>query len=370
MTPTATPFQIHFAEAELEELRFRIAHTRWPKSLADGNWQLGTDREFLASLLDLWCNSYDWRRKERELNQYPQFTADVDGMTLHFFHLRSQHPAAPPLLMLHGWPDSFLRYTKVFPLLADYDLIVPSLPGFAFSTLPAKGFVNNAEIAATMHRLMTEVLGYTTYAITGGDIGSSVARYMAASHPDAVEGIHLTDVGILWSLLHIPDADLPAAHLAYKQMATRWIKEEGAYINIHGTKPQTLAYAMSDSPAGMAAWITEKYRAWSDWELLPTDDLLDNLTLYWLTNTAATAMRVYHANTFTLPTLGPIRVPTALSLFQHDILLPPLSWVEQHYPLTMCAEIPRGGHFTALEQPTAFAAHVIRFMQSLPSASR
>ncbi len=365
MTTIVQPFSIHFDEEDIADLRRRIIDTRWPRSTVDPTWKLGAKEDYLRHLLVRWCSDYDWSQRERELNQYPQFTADIDGMTIHFFHIRGGRPDALPLLMLHGWPDSFLRYAKVFPLLTDYDLIVPSLPGFGFSSLPASGVVNNADVAETLHRLMTELLGYKTYVATGGDIGSGVARYMAARHPEAVKGVHLTDVGLIWQLIEAPDASLSAEALQYKQAAAKWLKEEGAYINIHGTKPQTLAYALSDSPAGMAAWLTEKYRAWSDWELLEMNDLLDCLTLYWMTNSAGTSMRVYHGNTFTLPPLGKVSVPTAIALYQHDILLPPRAWVEQTYPVKRYTELPRGGHFTALEQPEAFADDVSQFMQSL-----
>jgi microsomal epoxide hydrolase len=365
MTTKVQPFSIHFELDDVLDLRKRIVDTRWPQPVDDATWKLGAKEAYMQHLLVRWHDDYNWGTKERELNQYPQFTISLDGLTLHFFHVRSARPGALPVLMLHGWPDSFLRYAKVLPLLPDNDLVVPSLPGFGFSSLPAKGFVNNAEMAETMHRVMTEVLGYEAYVVTGGDIGSGVARFMAAQHPEAVQGLHLTDVGLLWPVINAPDDRLSATELAYKHAATQWLKEEGAYINIHSTKPQTLAYSLSDSPVGTAAWITEKYRAWSDWEQLSMDDVLDCLTLYWLTNTAGTSMRAYYANTFTLPPLGQVTVPTAIALFPQDILLPPREWVEQHYPVRLFTEMPRGGHFTALEQPQAFAQHLSQFMASL-----
>lgn len=365
MTTNVQAFSIHFDEEEIAELHRRIALTRLPREIEDMHWMFGSDMDYMQCLLDYWSSGYDWKQKESELNKYAQFTTEVDGMTIHFFHIRSQHKDAMPLLMTHGWPDSFLRYAKVFPLLSDYDLIVPSLPGFAFSTLPSKGFVNNAEIAETWHRLMTEILGYKEYVATGGDIGSGVTRYLAARYPKEVKGIHLTDVGLIFKIINSTGTNLSSSELAYKHNATKWLKEEGAYINIHSTKPQTLAYALSDSPAGMAAWLTEKYRAWSDWELLTMDDLLDCLTLYWMTNTACTSMRIYHGNTFTLPPLDKVSVPTALTVFPHDILPPPREWVERNYPVRMYTEMYRGGHFTALEQPEAFAGNVVQFIHSL-----
>ena len=358
-------FRIHFTEEQMEDLRRRIGHTRLPKALNAENWSLGTDDDYLSSLLTYWGNGYDWSRKEMELNQYPQFICRLDGLTIHFFHIRGSRRGAPPLLLTHGWPDSFLRYAKTFPLLSDFDLVVPSLPGFAFSTLPMKGFLNNAEVAEIWHKLMTGVLGYTEYAAAGGDMGRGVTCYLAARYPNEVKGIHLTDVGFAGELVAAPDENLTPAELAYKRRAIDWQRMEGAYINIHSTKPQTMAYLLSDSPAGMAAWITEKYHAWSDWPLLTMDDLLDCLTLYWMTNTACTSIRAYHGNSFTLPPLGRIRVPTAIAAFPHDVLPVPREWVERNYPVIMYTDMPRGGHFTALEQPEAFAENISQFMHAV-----
>ena len=358
-------FTIDFGENEIEELNKRIRGTRLPAISSGGDWSLGTDSDYLSSLLDYWRGSYDWKRKERELNKYPQYTCELDGVTVHFFHIRALREGAPALLLTHGWPDSFLRYAKIFPLLSDYDLVVPSLPGFAFSTLPEKGFSNNAETAELWHRLMTDVLGYKEYAASGGDMGRGVTCYLAARYPGEVRGIHLTDVGFAGDLASAPDDKLTPSELDYKQRANEWMRKEGAYINIQSTKPQTLAYSLADSPAGIAAWITEKYHAWSDWPLMTMDDICDCLTLYWMTNTAATSIRAYHGNTFTLPPLGKITVPTAIAAFPCDVLPVPKEWIERNYPVFMYTNMQRGGHFTALEQPEAFAENVSKFMDAI-----
>ena len=358
-------FAIHFGEEALTDLRERIGRTRFPEISGGEDWSLGTPGAYLSSLLAYWRGQYDWPRKERELNRYPQFTCELAGVTVHFFYIRAAGKDAKALLLTHGWPDSFLRYAKLFPLLPEFDLVVPSLPGFAFSSLPPRGFANNAETAELWHRLMTEELGYKEYAAAGGDMGRGVTCYLAARYPREVRGIHLTDVGLAGDLTTAPDAELSPAELAYKRRAAEWVRREGAYINIQSSKPQTLAWALSDSPAGMAAWITEKYHAWSDWPLLTMDDLCDSLTLYWLTNTAATSVRAYHGNAFTLPPLGKIEVPTAIAAFPHDVLPVPRAWIERHYPLVMYTEMPRGGHFTALEQPAEFAENVSQFLHRI-----
>lgn len=358
-------FKIHFTEAQIEELRKKIAQTRFPRPIFSDNWRLGADCDYLQALLDYWRNGYDWFRKENELNAFPQFICEIEDCTIHFFHIRSNNKNAKPLLLTHGWPDSFLRYAKIFSLLPDYDLIVPSMPGFAFSTLPPKGYVNNAEVAALWHELMTELLGYEEYAVSGGDMGRGVACYLATLYPDEVKGIHLTDAGLVKELINADDGKLSPEELDYKYRAKRWLQYDGAYINIHSTKPQTLAYLLSDSPAGMAAWLTEKYHDWSDFDLLTMDDLLDCFTLYWITNTASTSIRAYHGNTFTLPPQKKVEVPTAMTVFPKDILPAPKSWVESNYPLIMYTKMARGGHFTALEQPKEFAENVSEFMRAI-----
>ena len=358
-------FNIHFDEKQIEELHNRIAKARLPKLTKNENWKLGTEYDYLQSLIEHWRNDHDWYRKEKELNQYPQFLCKIDDLTIHFFHIRSPKKDAKPLLLTHGWPDSFLRYAKVFPLLSDYDIIVPSLPGFAFSTLPPKGFMNNAEVAEIWHKLMTEILGYKEYALSGGDMGRGVTCYLATLYPDEVKGIHLTDVGLVKELINAEDKELTQNELEYKNKAKKWLQMEGAYINIHSTKPQTMSYLLSDSPVGMAAWMLEKYHDWSDWYLLKMDDILDCLTLYWMTNTACTSIRAYYGNSFTLPQQKKIEVPTAITAFPYDVLPAPREWIEKNYPVIMYKEMKHGGHFTALEQPQEFAENISQFMNAI-----
>lgn len=357
-------FKIHFEEKEIENLRNRIDSSRLP-IISANNWELGTNNEELTKITDYWKNKYDWYRKESELNQYPQFICEIDDITIHFFHIRSSKANAIPLLLTHGWPDSFLRYIKTIPLLTDFDLVIPSLPGFAFSTLFQKGYTNNSEVAEIWHKLMTEVLGYKEYIASGGDMGRGVTCFLAANYPNEVKGIHLTDIGMATDILSKADEELSSDELLYKQKANEWLKKESAYINIQSTKPQTLAYLLSDSPVGMAAWIIEKYHAWSDWKRLKMDDICDCLTLYWLTNTAGSSIRAYHGNTFTLEKLNKIQVPTAISSFPHDVLPMPRTWAEKNYPLVMYNETKYGGHFTALESPEEFSKDISRFVNEI-----
>lgn len=358
-------FKIQFSENQIDELRKRIACTRLPPAFHQNNWERGTNTEYLIKLLAYWRTDYNWFRKEKELNRYAQFICTLDDINIHFFYIRSTRKNALPILLTHGWPDSFLRYAKIFSLLPDYDLIVPSLPGFAFSSLPQKGYSNNAETAELWHKLMTQALGYKEYIAAGGDMGRGVTCYLAARHPQEVKGIYLTDVGLAGDLLTKEDTLLSPEERNYKSNAKKWLQQEGAYINIQSTKPQTLAHLLSDSPAGMAAWITEKYHDWSEWNLLTMDDLLDCCTLYWVTNTAATSIRAYYGNSFTLPPMPPINVPTAIAKFPYDVLPVPRAWIEKHYPVIMYTEMAHGGHFTALEQPKAFAENLSQFIKKL-----
>ena len=360
-----TPFTIHFEQAQFDDLRRRLDAARLPPDPAGLGRELGTNGDDLLPLLAYWRDEYDWRVREAELNRHPQYRCEIGGTTIHFFRIPARRRNAAPILLTHGWPDSFLRYAKIFDRLEDHDLVVPSLPGFAFSSLPPRGFASNADTAELWHALMTDVLGYRAYVASGGDMGRGVTAFLAARHPGEVLGIHLTDVGFAADLASAPDERLSPTGLDYKRRAAAWMRTEGAYIALQGTKPATLAWALADSPAGMAAWLYEKYRAWSDFPLLSRDDLCDAFTLYWMTNTAAMSIRAYHANSFTLPPLGKIAAPVAIAAFPHDVLPVPREWIERNYRVVRYTEMPRGGHFTALEQPREFAEDLAAFAESL-----
>lgn len=359
------PFKIKFDESQFADLRGRVKNARLNDSGIYENWSLGTPPDSLRDILNYWTSDYDWGKKKAELNRYPQYLCDIDGMQIHFFHIPSASKDAPTVLMCHGWPDSFLRYAKTFPLLKDYNLVVPSMPGFAFSTLPAKGYSNNSEVADTWHTLMTEILGYNSYFVTGGDMGRGVSCYLASRYPDNVSGLLLTDVGFAKDIVTAPDNTLSPEEIKYKKAASEWMHDDAAYINIQSTKPFSLGYGLSDSPAGMAGWLLEKFHDWSDWLRFSKDDLCDNLTLYWMCDCAATSIRMYHGNTFTLPPMGKITQPVAIAQFPKDILPVPKSWIERNYNLIQYSEMPYGGHFTAMEAPGPFAEALSDFISKL-----
>lgn len=355
-------FKIHFEDKRFADLARRVKHTRWNDVPSGRDWSLGTPADVLREVLTYWADGYSWQKKELELNSYPQYLCDVNGQQIHFFHIPADTKDAPAILMCHGWPDSFLRYAKTFPFLKEYNIVVPSMPGFAFSSLPAKGFSNNSEVADLWHKLMTEILGFESYFITGGDMGRGVSCYLADRYHGEVRGLLLTDVGFAKDIAAAPDGTLSPEELKYKEAALKWMRFDGAYINIQSTKPLSLGFGLSDSPAGMAGWLLEKFHDWSDWERFSIDDLCDNLTLYWMCDCAATSIRMYHGNTFTLPPMGKITQPVGIAQFPKDILPVPESWIERNYNLIQYSRMPYGGHFTAMEAPQPFADALKEFI--------
>ncbi|MFE4709290.1 epoxide hydrolase family protein [Paenibacillus sp. NPDC056722] len=375
------PFHIQVSDDILNDLQYRLQHVRLPDQVEDSGWERGTDLVFLKSLLSYWRDHYDWRAQESKLNRFAQFHCDIDGIEVHFVHERGKGPNPMPIILTHGWPDSYLRYEKIIPLLTDpashegnpedsFDVIVPSLPGFGFSSRPTKPGFNNYSVSQLWAKLMTQELGYTKFAAAGGDIGSGVTRYLAANDPELLYGIHLTDVGIIRSLMTSQDAELSEEEKQYKKNASSWLANEGGYISMQSTKPQTLAYGLSDSPVGVAAWIIEKLRAWSDCkgdlsQRYSKDELLTHIMIYWVTNTIGTSIQMYYENSHSLPPLGHIEVPTGIAIFPADIVLPPKSWAERNLNITRWSTMPAGGHFTAMEEPEALADDIRAFYRPM-----
>ena len=385
-------FNVDISPAVLEDLRSRIVATRWPEGLRDCGWEDGTSEAYLKALLEYWQHEFDWRVQERAINRFAQFRAEVDGLGIHFIHERGRGNKPLPLILTHGYPDSFLRFRKLIPLLTDpaahggdaadsFDVVVPSLPGYAFSDKPREPGVL-FRIGDLWASLMTEQLGYRRFGAHGGDWGSMVTEHLARSHAAAVVGVHLTDVPFL-HLFQKP-GDLSHREQQFVNSAEKWQKGEGAYALIQGTRPQTLAYGLNDSPAGLAAWIVEKFRAWSDCggdveKRFSKDELLTNVTLYWATGTIRSAFQLYYdaANAGALTWvvemfrkwLGSTRVPAGFAIFPRDIDPPPREWAERFFHVTRWTEMPRGGHFAALEEPELLAEELRDFFRPLRSAA-
>lgn len=371
-------FYIHIADEILDDLTYRLHHIRWPDQLKDSGWDRGTEFNYLKSLVSYWRDQYDWRTQEAQLNRLSQFCCNIDGIDVHFVHERGKGSNPLSIILTHGWPDSYLRYQRIIPLLTDpvshggdpedsFNVIVPSIPGFGFSSRPDRPGINNYRVSEMWAKLMTEELGYKKFAAAGGDIGSGVTRYLASNHPDLLYGIHLTDIGIIKDLLTSHEqVKLSEEEMHYKKNALEWISHEGGYMSLQSTRPQTLAYGLSDSPAGLAGWIVEKFRAWSDSngdlrQRFSENELITHIMIYWLTNTIGSSTRMYYENSHSLPPLGYIKVPTGIALFPADILLPPKEWAVRNLNVTRWTSMDRGGHFTAMEEPELLAQDIRAF---------
>ncbi|MBL1292143.1 alpha/beta fold hydrolase [Streptomyces sp. For3] len=385
-TPRPEPFLQRTAPAALEDLRTRLRATRWPDAPEDAGWSLGTDLDQLRELVAHWAERFDWPAQEAALARLPRFRVPLGGLGIHFVHAKAVAPAGPvlPLVLSHGWPDSFWRYSKVIPLLADpgahgadpadaFDVVVPDMPGFGYSDRPAGRPLDSIAVAGLWAELMT-VLGYERFGAAGGDVGSHVSRYLALDHPDRVVAVHRTDGGL--PVFTGDPADLTPEERTWMKDVAAWSGTEGAYAAIHRTKPQTAAFGLNDSPAGLAAWIVEKLRAWSDCggdveRSFTKDEILTNITLYWLTGTIGSSMRMYSANAAIPPAqlARRVEVPSGFSIFAGDIVRPPRAWLERTTHMVRMTEPPRGGHFAAFEEPEIYAEELRAFFRPYRAAA-
>jgi len=375
-------FKIAIPQATLDDLRERLACTRWPDEVEGAGWDYGTNLGYMKELADYWQHEYDWRAQEAMLNSFSHFRADIDGLGIHFIHERGKGPRPMPIILTHGWPGSFCEMLKVIPMLTDpeshggkaedaFDVIVPSLPGYGFSDRPTQRGMTSSRIADMWARLMTKALGYQRFAAQGGDWGSSVTEQLAVAHPDVVLGFHLNNIP--FHHLFAKADNLSQEEQIYLEAAGRWQFAEGAYAIIQGSKPQTLAYGLQDSPVGLAAWIVEKFRSWSDCDgdvekRFTKDELLTTITLYWVTETINAANRLYYdsAHDFTSPQhAGRSDVQAAIARFPKDILPAPREWAERWFNMQRWTAMPRGGHFAAMEEPELLVEDLRAFFHDL-----
>lgn len=380
------PFQVEIPQTILDDLRQRLEGTRWPDEVEGAGWDYGTNLDYLKGLVAYWQHEYDWRAQEAKLNRFSQFRAEVAGQGLHFIHEHGKGPNPTPLLLIHGWPDSFHRMHRLIGLLTDparfggdpedsFDVIVPSLPGFGFSDRPtASGGMRSTRAAELLAQLMTEVLGYPRFAAAGGDIGSRVVRLLALAHPESLVGIHLTDIGFPREIAFPPDLLNPSeAEQQFLGSVGRWFMQEGGYALLQSTRPQTLAYALNDSPVGLAAWIVEKFRAWSDCDgnveaRFSKEELLTHVMIYWVTETISSTARLYYEDGRTAPQLKPgqyIEVPAGVAIFPKDLTFPPRELAERFLRVQRWMAMPQGGHFAALEEPELLAEDMRAFFRPL-----
>jgi pimeloyl-ACP methyl ester carboxylesterase len=360
------PFRIHIPDEVLDDLRARLRHTRWPDQVPGIGWRQGTELDWLRRLVSYWANESDWRAWEHKLNALDQFTWDG----IHFVLQRAASGRGMPLILTHGWPSSFLDYLDMLPMLKEFDVVVPSLPGYGFSPRPLEVGINYRYVSERWHRLMTE-LGYSHYGAGGNDFGSGVTTFLAVDHPESVIGIHLTT---LESDLtpKVDDAELSDSERSYLAVSRGWDVTERGYSTIQSTKPQTVGYGLNDSPAGLAAYLGEKWHSWSG--VTPPDDFLcATLTLYWVTQTITSSMRDYWDNRWYPLDPTYVRTPTAFAAFAHQTVPegePPRSYLERVYNIQRWTVFPRGGHFAPVEEPAATAADLTAFFRDLSPGPR
>ncbi|MEN0061470.1 MAG: epoxide hydrolase family protein [Myxococcota bacterium] len=356
-------FTIDIEDAVLDDLKDRLRRTRWPDAVAPG-WGYGMDLDVLKEFVAAW-EAFDWRAAEARLNQFPQFRADVDGTTIHFVQVRGEaKEGRRPLMLLHGWPSSFVQMLPICERLSErFDLVIPSLPGFGFSSRPTELGMHVGRIGELMHQLMTE-LGYDRYGLRSSDLGAGVAGAMCLSFPEAVIGSH--ESGTNPFVPQVPD-DLTPEEETFVQQAQQWMQTEMSYAMQQSSKPQTLAPALNDSPAGMAAWMLEKFERWSDGGLAAydRDGLLTNLSIYWATQTIGSSIRLY-AETVRAPgAWGRSEVPRGYAMLPADMFPTPRHWVERNARVDRWTVLPRGGHFGEWEVPDLLAPEIEAFFERL-----
>jgi pimeloyl-ACP methyl ester carboxylesterase len=372
-------FKIEIGQELLDDLRTRLKATRWPDQVTDSGWSYGVDISYLKELVAYWLNDFNWKKQEVLLNEMPQFRAQIDGIKIHFVYVRGKGPSPLPLIITHGWPSSFFEMYKIIDMLSDperyggnpadaFDVIVPSLPGFGFSDRPlTQGFLRVDNLWRT---LMTKVLGYSSFVAHGTDVGARVTSALGRFHGEVVSAIHIASVDLDWQD-PLPN-DLSVTERNYIERVNLWEKRDGAYGEIQSTRPQTLAYGLNDSPAGLAAWIVEKYREWSDCHgdietRFTKDELLTNITIYWVTQTINSSMRRYYEvrhNTDPNP-LKPgerINTPTGIAMFpgEKDLIVP-REFAERCYNIQHWTDMPKGGHFPSLEEPALLSEDIRTF---------
>ncbi|MFJ4201353.1 epoxide hydrolase family protein [Streptomyces sviceus] len=391
-TDLVRPFRLDIPQSDLDDLHDRLDRTRWPDDLSATGWAYGVPAGYLRELAHHWRHTYDWRAAEARLNEWPQFTTDIDGTTVHFAHIRSPEPDATPLVVTHGWPGSIVEFLDVVGPLTDpvahggdpadaFHVVVPSIPGFGLSGPPADTGWEAGRIAGAWAELMTR-LGYERFGAQGGDWGSAISRELGRAHPERIIGVHLNLLPGAQATQEPAEEELAALAPGERERAVEswrrwsaWSREGTGYAVVHSTRPQTLAYALTDSPVGQLAWIVEKFQEWTDSAELPEeavdrDRLLTNVMLYWLTGTAGSAARIYYERAHATggraarPT-EPSSAPTAVAVFPAEIQIPLRHKAERTENVVRWTEFDRGGHFAAMEEPDLLVDDVRAFFRQL-----
>jgi pimeloyl-ACP methyl ester carboxylesterase len=376
------PFPIHFSKSVVEDLKSRLGRTRWPDQIENTKWEAGTNLAYLKELCDYWQQDYDWQKNENYLNSFQHYRSDIDGTGIHFIYEKGKGKKPIPLLLTHGYPDSFVRFLKLIPLLTadkngiSFDLVIPSIPGFGFSDKPVEPGMTPKLIASLFYKLMTEELGYTKFFAQGGDWGSSITEQIAIQYPASLLGYHMTDIPY-YHLFAVPPNDLTAPEKKFMEAGKKWQMTEGGYAMLLSSQPQTLGYGLNDSPAGLASWIIEKFYRWSDCNgslenCFSKDELLNNLNIYWFTQTINAANRIYYETARQVPpqNFKKIEVPAAITMYPKDLIMAPREYADRIYNVQKWTEMKKGGHFAAMEQPELFSEDIREFAGKIAAKSK
>ena len=377
------PFTLHVPDTAIADLKARLALTRFPDAAPGEDWAYGTSVPYAKELAAYWAQKFDWRAQEAALNAFPQFKTELHGIDLHYLHVPGKGPNPTPLLLLHGWPGSVFEFLDIIPRLTDpaafggdpkdaFTVIAPSLPGYGLSFQPGQKRFTLQDIAACVHDLMTQTLGIAKYAVQGGDWGAGIASLLGQSRASSLIGLH---INLLFVPRDRPTGDPTEEEKRYGDDLVQWLKEETGYQQIQGTKPQTLAFGLTDSPAGLMAWIAEKFRTWSDCDglaenAIARDRMLGNIALYWFNGAIGSSFWPYygrlHAPSWPLHPGAPVTAPTGYAAFPKEILQPPRSIAQKTYTnIQRWTVMKKGGHFAAMEQPAALAEEIQAFFRTL-----
>jgi len=370
-------FEIKVPHRVLVDLRERIERTRWPDEITGSGWDFGASLSYMKELADYWMNEFDWSKIENEINDYPNFIAEIDGYNIHFLHIKGRGKKSIPLIITHGWPGSFLEMMKLIPLLTSkadltFDLVVPSLLGYGFSQKITTRGNNIHFISELWYKLMKE-LDYEKFGAQGGDFGSGVSTALALKYPQNVIGLHLNYIEGNY-IPYMPEGEiLTKEEIQFEKDSNDWYDREGSYSHQQSTKPLTLAYGLNDSPIGLCAWIIEKFYGWSDCNgnlenVFTKDELLANVTLYWVTETIHSSIRLYnesHRAPLRSEKDDFIQVPVGIARFPLEEPFPPRKYIERGYNIQRWTDMPTGGHFASMEEPELLAKDIIDFFRSL-----
>ena len=370
-------FNCHIPQSGIDDLKSRIKNTRWPDEITGSSWQYGAGLSYMKELAGYWLNQSDWRKTEDEINQYPNFIAEIEGFKIHFLLIKGKGKRSIPLIITHGWPGSFLEMMKLIPLLTtndelSFDLVIPSIPGFGFSQKMNEPGCNLWFIGDLWYELMKE-LGYKEFIAQGGDFGAGISTALALKHSGNMLGLHLNYIPGSY-LPYLPGTEkFTDEEIQFQKNAEAWYVAEGAYAHQHRTKPLTLAYGLNDSPMGLCAWIVEKFYGWSDCNgnietVFTKEELLANVSLYWFTETIHSSARLYNENSRAPLHFSKndfVNIPVGIARFHKEEPFPPRRFIERGYNIQHWTEISKGGHFAAMEQPALLAKDIIEFAKTL-----